>query len=223
MKKTICLVICLLFVSCTNRTASYSIMRGSTCKLPCWYGIVPGETTYSELSEFVSTMEFVDKNSLVEINSTSDVFQKQIRFFIDPELINKNGQKIQVEVSLADERVVVIAFFGYLGIEVDDIVKEAGEPEGLFTLLLPQNYKVISILSGTEGLVYQYRTYDNEVRITGDTPLNALILFPNNLYDDLTEERLFSMGFYNEEETSKVMYPWDGYGNLDEKYPPRQP
>jgi len=43
------------------------------------------------------------------------------------------------------------------------------------------------------------------------------------LYEKMLEAKFFSSGSYNAEETLKVMYPWDGYGSLDEKYPPRQP
>jgi hypothetical protein len=39
-------------------------------------------------------------------------------------------------------------------------------------------------------------------------------------YEALLEAGVFSMSYFDQEETLKYMRPWTGYGSIRQKYPP---
>lgn len=53
-----------------------------------------------------------------------------------------------------------------------------------------------------------------------ENKLRVIFFFDPELYDHFLEAGYFSLLYLKEEETRKYMVPWDGYGSLEEKYPP---
>jgi hypothetical protein len=102
-------------------------------------------------------------------------------------------------------------------------VEAVGEPEYIISGNDIGGGRTIILIDSQNGVDYSYTTELNNLEITADTPIDCVQSFDPSLFEKMLDAKLFSSGYYNAEETMKVWYPWDGYGNLDEKYPPRQP
>jgi hypothetical protein len=102
-----------------------------------------------------------------------------------------------------------------------------GEPENIISGGSIAGGRDVILINPEVGISYWYNTdgqpKDFEFEITPETRVSCLYIFTPENYEILMEVGMFSSGHYNTEETLRVMYPWDGYGNLEEKYPPRQP
>jgi hypothetical protein len=44
--------------------ADRSFISGEPCEPPCWYGLIPGESTEDQLDDVLSTLPFVEKDSI---------------------------------------------------------------------------------------------------------------------------------------------------------------
>ncbi len=102
-------------------------------------------------------------------------------------------------------------------------MKEVGEPEYIISGNDVGGGRTVILIYPQKGVDYSFTTELSNLEITPETQIDCIHLFDISYYETLLEAGFFSSGYYNAEETMRVWYEWDGYGNLDEKYPPRQP
>jgi len=91
----------------------------------------------------------------------------------------------------------------------------------------PSGGSFIVAINEDIGVQFMYDTADIpsqlRTKIVPEIPIKCLTYFAPEFYNDMLEAGLVAMGQLNAEQTLEAMQPWGGYGNLDEKYPPRQP
>ena len=204
-----------------NNSTSFSILEGSTCELPCWNNIVPAGTSEKEFLDVITKLKYVDQESIGEINISSKNYDKVVSLLIGP---SKNqGSAVEVHVYIKNNTVIAINFLGETGLSVGYLILTTGEPQYLLSMTLPGNYNVTTLLNESQGLAYEHASYQGAIKLNENSSITGLFLYPSNLYNELMDEGFFSMGLYNRNESLSIMYPWDGYGNIAEKYPPRQP
>lgn len=208
-------------LSACSSTTSYSLLDKSSCTLPCWNNIVLYETTKEELLNIISSLEHVDQGSITEIESLSRIYDQVVRFEIKPG--QKSDDPINIEISIQNNKVNMLVFSGQLGVTLGKIVLETGEPKNLLTVTLPGGYREIVMLNQAKGLAFGHGSYETDINVEAENTINLLIVFASENYEELLEEGVFFLSAYKKDDTLRIMYPWDGYGNLDEKYPPRQP
>jgi len=227
--RKICLVFLILLTACKALpdTKSVSILEMSSCKLPCWNDIIAGQTTQDELLKILENSAVVDQRSIQNVNQPWNIFDNQILFSFERSWILNQQPKIRSYAYITDNKVSELTICGELGISMGDIVSEIGEPESIISGDNVSGDRTVILISSQKGIQYRYSTNPglNELQyeISQSTEIDCFTLFDPNLYEKMLEAKRFSNGYYNAEETLRVMYPWNGYGNLDEKYPPRQP
>jgi hypothetical protein len=215
--KNLILFVFLFIAACGTLSDEMSIVDKSSCKLPCWNGIIAGQTTESELLEILENLPGIDRGSIQNANRPWDIFDNQIFFSFQP------GSRIEGEVRVSNSTVSDLILCGKIHVSIGDLVQEIGEPETVISGNNVGGGRTVILTYPQSGISYWYTASLNDLEITADTSIDCIKIFNPLLYEEMLEAGFFSAGYYNAEETLKVMYPWDGYGNLDEKYPPRQP
>ena len=136
----------------------------------------------------------------------------------------------QADIYFIDNVVNDMSICRQLRTNIGEIVNAVGEPESIITGGAMTGGKDVILIWSENGLSVSYNTNEipenQRAEIGPEIEIICLDLFDPDLYYEMTDAGFFSMGYYNAEETLKAMYPWNGYGNLNEKYPfrnPRQP
>lgn len=222
MKKLL-LLICLFVVACGNTPNEISILDRSTCKFPCWNDVVVGQTTEDEFLEVLANLPDIDSESIRNNNQTLDIFDHQITFSFRQGWSFDQQPKLRGYAYIKDDIIRVLLFCGEINTTMGALVEAVGEPEYIISGNDIGGGRTIILIDSQNGVDYSYTTELNNLEITADTQIDCVQSFDPSLYEEMLEAKIFSSGYYNAEETRKVWYPWDGYGNLDEKYPPRQP
>lgn len=225
--KKLILLMFLFVVACVTSTDESSILDKSSCKLPCWNNIIVGQTTENELLQTLEHLPDVDQESIQNVHQPWNIFDNQILFIFKQSWTLSQKPKIRSVAYVTDNKVSEITFCGELRIFMGDIVDQVGEPDKIISGNNSTDDRTVILVNLEKGIQYSYNTDSamNELEyvISPDVKIGCFTLFDPSLYEKLLEAKRFSNGYYNAKETLRVMYPWDGYGILDEKYPPRQP
>jgi hypothetical protein len=204
-----------------------SILEKSTCNLPCWNNINTGQTSEQDALDSISALSSVEKESIPVTNKPWNIFDNQIVFSFSAKsgFNSRDPWMSKIDISNGVARVVTLC--GELHTTMGEIVQEIGEPEGIISGGSIAGGRDVILVNPKAGVSYWYSTAvvpeEMEFVINPKIELRCLSLFDPMIFEQLMDAGMFSMGHYDAEETLKVMYSWDGYGNLDEKYPPRQP
>ena len=221
--KKLFLLILLLVVACGTSSNEGSILDKSSCNLPCWNNIVAGQTTEDELLKILENLPDVDQASIQNDNRPWDIFDNQIFFSFRQGWTLSQRPKIRGFVYTTNNIVSDLTICGEIMTSMSRLVEEIGEPEHIISGNDIGGGRTVILIDSQNGVSYWYTTELNNLEINPDTQIDCFEIFDPSLYEKMLEAKFFSNGYYNAEETLKVWYPWDGYGNLDEKYPPRQP
>jgi hypothetical protein len=222
--KKLSLLILLFITACASSVEKKTILDMSNCILPCWNGIIAGETTEDELLNILEDLPDIDQQTIKVTNESWNMFDNQIYFSFRQNWTLNQKPKLRGNIYLKNNTVSKLALCGEIGTTIGDIVKQAGEPENIISGNNFYGGRTVILTNPSMGISFSYTTTDlDKLEVTADSPISCLEIFDPLLYEDMLEATFFSNGYYNAEETLKVQYPWNGYGNLDEKYPPRQP
>ncbi len=221
-------MILLLVTACTEPPPEHSILEKSSCQLPCWNGIVAGQTTEADLLQILEGLPIVDQSSIQNTHQPWSIFDNEIHFAIRQDSTTNQRSKISGYVYLTDSIVSQLIICGEIHTSMGDIVKATGEPENILSGgLIEQPGRLVILINSRKGISYWYtaqKTRNSQrYEITPDVSIGCIDMFDPALYEKLLDAKLLSSGYLNAEETLNVMYPWNGYGDLDEKYDPRQP
>jgi len=197
-----------------------SILDNSNCDLPCWNNIIAGQTTEQDAIQTISNLSTINQKSIEIANEHWNIFDNRIFFSL-------NGTKGISEIYIVGELVKSLWLCDNLNTTIGDITAKIGEPEKIISGGSIGGGRDVILISPTIGVSYFYNTKEFpkevEFEINPEIQVDCLILFDPTFFTELMDASMFSMGHYNAEETLRVMYSWNGYGNLDKKYPPRQP
>jgi len=222
MKKLV-LLICLFIVACGKSSDEMSVLDKSSCKLPCWNGVVAGQTTEDDLLKILANLPDVDPETIRTTNQAWNIFDDQFYFSFRRSWALNQSPKLRGEGSIKNNTVSDLILCGGINTSISELVEQIGEPEYIISGNNFYGGRTVILTHPSKGVSYWYTTELDRFEITPDTQIGCLGIFDPLLYEEMLEAKFFSAGYYNAEETLKVQYLWDGYGNLDEKYPPRQP
>ncbi len=221
-------MIFLLVVACIETSPESSILEKSSCELPCWNNIVPGQTTETDLLRILENLPTVDQASIQNTNQPWNIFRNTVYFSLHQGWTLSQKPKVEGTAYLRGDIVSDLILCGEINTRLRDIIQATGEPENILSGdHIEQSGRLVILINSQKGISYWYTAYktgkNQQYEITPDDLVGCIDLFDPAIYEKLLDAKLLSGGHYNAEETLKVMYPWDGYGNLDEKYHPRQP
>jgi len=222
MKKLILLIV-LFIVSCGKSSSAMSILDKSNCKLPCWNDIVAGQTTEDELLKILGDLPNVDQASIQNSNQPWNIFDNQIFFSFQQGWTLSQRPDLRGEAYITNKRVSELTLCGEINTTMGTLVETIGEPEHIISGNNIGGGRTVVLTNSRQGVSFSFTTELDSLEITPSTQIDCIRIFDPALYEKMLDAKFFSNGYYNAEETLRVWYPWNGYGNLDEKYPPRQP
>jgi hypothetical protein len=221
--KSLILLVLLFIAACGTSSSDLSVLDKSSCNLPCWNGIITGQTSEDELLEILANIPNVDQTSIRIANQAWNIFDNQIFFSFHQERILSQRPSIEGEVRLLNGTVSDLIICGQINISMNRLVEEVGEPEHIISGNNIGGGRTVILINSQNGISYWYTASLSDLEITPDTQIDCIKIFDPLLFEQMLEAGFFSAGYYNAEETLRVWYPWNGYGNLNDKYPPRQP
>jgi hypothetical protein len=203
-------------------------LEKSNCELPCWNNIIAGQTTETDLLQILDSLSIVDPRSIQNANQPWNVFDNKVYFAIYQDAATNQQSKIRGYSYSIDGIVSQLILCGEIHTSMGDIVDVIGEPENILSGgNIEDSGRLVILMNSQKGISYWYtaqKTRNSQrYEITPDVQVDCIDVFDPVLYEKLLDAKLLSGGHLNAEETLKVMYPWNGYGDLEEKYPPRQP
>ncbi len=222
MKKFV-LLICLFIVACQSTSNEMSILDKSTCKLPCWNGVFAGQTTEDELLNILENLPDIDPETIRNTNQAWNIFDDQIYFSFRQGWTFSQRPKLRGEAYITNKRVSELTLCGGINTSMGTLIEVLGKPDHVISGNNFYGGRTVILIDSQNGISYWYTTDLDQLEIAPDTSIDCINLFDLSLYETMLDAKFFSNGYYNAEQTKKVWYLWDGYGNLDEKYPPRQP
>jgi hypothetical protein len=222
MKKLI-LLIFLLITACVSGPDERSILDRSDCVLPCWNGIVTGQTTEDDLLKILENLPDVDPKTVRTTNQAWNIFDDQFYFSFRRSWTLNQNPNLRGEGAIKNNTVSDLILCGAINTTIGELVEQIGEPENIISGNNFYGGRTVIMFDSQKGVSYWYTAELDNLEIMPDTSLDCIEIFDPSFYEAMLEAKFFSNGYYDAEETLRVMYPWDGYGNLDEKYPPRQP
>ena len=218
-----------LLTGCGPRTLD--VVANSSCRLPCWNGIVVGTTTRSELLGILPELDGASASSIVSIEEPWKFFDGTVRFSMGPPLSQWqipgiSPARVGGEVQIIDEKVVELILCGELGATFGEVLAQIGEPEGVMSIRNPFIGGIdVLAYNGQTGFEITFNTKHVPREIAGEisprSSLDCISLFDPSIYAAMLEAKLISFSSYGAKETLEITYPWEGYGKIDELYPPR--
>lgn len=223
MKRMYLLLIIIVLTSCSILGEQPSILKDSSCEAPCWNGITVGITTGTEMFAILKKLPIVDQS--IAVLNPWEIYDGGANFYLYPNGFFKHN--VVVDSRFIKDKVANIGFCGDLGVSFGDVVEKTGDPNNIIFIPSPSGGLFVIAINQDIGVQFSYDTANMPKNLrTGISPeiqIDCLIYFAPEFYDEMLDAAEFSAGHLNAEQTLKAMYPWKGYGNLEEKYPPRQP
>jgi hypothetical protein len=144
----------IIFLSTTCSACNISektLVTSSSCELPCWNEIIPGETSKQEFSEIINVMPSMYENP-IQLYSTSGEFSDAIRFRVH---INKFVRGPDVETIFFQEKVVKMDFFRNIGLTMKKTIEIYGIPDYVVVEYFHPEVSAITftIIYPTKGLL----------------------------------------------------------------------
>ena len=220
---------CLVFILLTScEQTNVPVLNNLTCEPPCWKGIYPGETTEEEVALILNSLPEVDQSSISFNGQPRDIFDDVIYFKF-------KKSELQGWISIFNGKASLIQIFGEgnrnIGITFGEAVNKLGEPKYIINIptsggvpLSPTTSYIIIAVQPERGFDFDFDTRDlpafRKTELRPENTLRVISFFDPEFFDQLIEAGFFSLGRLHASETRKYWIPWDGYGNIAEKYPP---
>jgi hypothetical protein len=107
--------------------ADLSLVTGEPCEPPCWYGLMPGESTKDETLQTLETLTFVHRDSIRVLSTYASTPER--------ELIEWDYRRGLI--TLDEEIVSTISVDLLYNLELGELVELMGEPTGYFVYTFP--------------------------------------------------------------------------------------
>lgn len=208
------LYLCLV-TACVSSGPNDLLIKNSQCAPPCWNGLTPGETSQPEALQVIEGLDGIDSEKTKVITAPWKVFNKEIWFYIvrDDFLTKKQTSGA---LYFINDKLAVILLQLNVGVTFGEMVEMGGEPDVIVSLQSPEAILVRAILL-SRGISFDF--YARSDQFSAETRIDNVMFFDSLYYEQLLDAEMFSLGDYGANDTKKMMYPWSGYGSIEELYP----
>lgn len=204
-------VFAFIFSSCIP-TSRDTILSISNCPLPCWNGITPNGTTTEEAIKILANTEGIGAENVHSYYQTVE-----INFFLSLEKPGLN-KRAWGHINSDGNTVKELLLMGDLEITFDNLIAEIGEPEYVISTYYVGGTRFGAIYPN-KGVLFEITSNSDFIEI--ETIVDSIMLFDPLMYENLLSEKKFFE--YSAQEIKRIRYTWNGYGNIEQLYPPRVP
>jgi hypothetical protein len=197
-------------LACSSKQKQLDIFKSSSCNLPCWNGIILGQTTEQDLLLILKDLQVVNKKSIGAITA-SGVFESRISFRIGEK--RDDGQYPGFAfMYIKNGKVASMEFVGGFELTIDEIIGMFGEPDYVYTTYSHNGDVDLRFFMPKKGAVaILTKTRNNAVISTAET----LEIIDPNLYSAVIQS------IYTFDGDSTPFYQWVGFGDVYDTYPPK--
>ena len=136
-----------------SQIADQSFMTGNPCKAPCWYGLVPGVSSDTEIMQKLPQLTFIDTHSIVRNEGSFWPGNQPHMIYFNC----KNIQKTQCGfLIVTDDRLKFINLYLQYNLMLSQVIKKLGPPEYIdyyHDIINPPNPVFIAELSWPENRI----------------------------------------------------------------------
>ena len=211
-KKLVMLFLMLFLASCSPTAKTPSILSDKLCGRTCWNNIVIGETTRDELLQIISNLPNVEPETITVSETNGPLFDGDISFVFNREPVNSKSA-VNISAFTIDQIVVFIIFQGDLGLTIKDVIEEFGEPEWVSSVWTFSDDVNVNFINSLEGIGFVCNFENKNSSISPNTEIHNLSIFDITLY-----ETFLKANWLNPGHKDFIMYPWTGYGKIEEYY-----
>ena len=214
------LLVCTFITACQNPIPQQStVITDQTCLPPCWNNITPGLTTANEAETILRNADTGDPQSVVREINTIDGWYDTIYW--------RWQDFSRGYLLLQNDTVWLLSFSENEGRSTETLsqaIEKYGEPEFVFSMLDTNNPRWGEIMFEypQQGLIFSYVSHDEEEMyrtvLRPETPISIIVYFSPEDYQRF--QATFSPPQeWTQKEILGSQYPWNGYGNISDKYP----
>ena len=189
----------------------HTVMLKSNCELPCWQGIIVGETNQIEVVHTFENLAFV-KFYLTHSNPEDYKDLEEIYFYLYLDFTQiPSGYG---RVNFLDDAVTNIYVGGNIGLNVNSVIEEFGEPE--FVYVGEEDRRIVfHMFYPQEGMVFRIDLQYTNPEIKGSSRIFGFeIVEPHKFQSYVIEDDYYQI-MENHESPFQM---WMGYGKVKEKY-----
>jgi hypothetical protein len=223
---SIVLVYFLLTLALTGcqKKSDINFLESNSCIFPCWNNVTQGVTSKTDFISMINQIPNIDLESIYTNGGSWTIYNDRVFFkYIKKEIYGVGY--------FYNDRIALLDFSGELETTFGQLVDVLGEPKLIINIPLsggipgsPSTSYAVTAIYPSLGMAYTYDTRNIikllRAEIQPDIPITNLFIFDPELFNEMIDEKLFSQSFLTGEETRKHFIPWNGYGSLQQKYPP---
>lgn len=199
--------------SVLNKLKAGFLNTEKACKLPCWNGIIPGETNV------------IKALSILALDSEVNSFWWNFRDSLHGMNVTWGPAPIIFDVVMGgmeweDKTVTGITFFHLRNLSVSEIIYVLGEPSFIELLSpnsihMPWNWYIL-LYYPERGVVLSFRTEDGSSEVSPSNKLDYLSLTTVEAVEIRLEEAKAYQTSHNDQ--TIFLRPWSGYGDIHDVY-----
>src|SRR5688572_15029166 len=186
VKRLIWLII-LVTTACSVSADKQSILDKSSCALPCWNGIIPGQTTEADLLEILKTLPDIDTDAIQIQNRQGDIFDRLIFFSFRQEWTLSQRPSLHGQASIINNTVSVFTICGAINTSMDQLVEGIGEPEYIISGNNIGGGRTVILTNSQKGFSFSFTTELDNLKITPITPIDCIDIFDPSLYEKMLD------------------------------------
>lgn len=227
MKNCLLVFILVLIMAATSGCKSYDVaspacvldnscnglfVENQTCVPPCWQGLTPGETSFTDALTILKDLDFIDQD--IKVEEISDFrFKKQIQF--DSRDGNWSGW------ACFDNGILYkLGFGGELFANFKNVAESIIEPSSVIVLRDHIGRLMFFVLDLEKGVLFTAGIdgWRKNIRIYPETPVVGLSYFDPKQLDNLYMDKLLLPYYLDETPWTSSIQPWLGYGTITDRY-----
>lgn len=194
-----------------------TVLTSTECDPPCWNGIHPGESSFTNVSRTLGEMEGVDQQSINTSAPTTSGEVESISWLFQPPARDVSGT-----VYLENEIVSAISILTVNSLTLEQVFERFGEPELVWAEIAPSSYREpveLSLIYSKNGFlveaVIDLKQGEEQVEVSEKTHVYRAVYFDPQKYQDLLETRIL---IRRPPPTRKnTPQPWTGFGIVQVK------
>jgi hypothetical protein len=221
---SLALIFGLFLGSCRIYQASSNSFENPVCKPPCWENITPGITTKEEAARILSQLD-VDQEptELKLVNSSAD---SHIPF---------STRAIDGSLVFIDDKVSIISLSPKNDLSLQNAIEIFGKPQSVL-VYRGGEYIGVTFFKPQEGIVFRYTSWKQSrllpwsqapqwmySEIRPEAEINFITYFDPEQPDSVLDYGILSFHELSPAETLQRLYPWRGYGNIEQYLPSSEP
>jgi len=185
-----------------------TILSFSNCLLPCWNNIIPGKTTIFEAKQIMTSSRSKFKVKYFD-------YLQEIDFIISLDPLG--AQEVHGVIATDGGKVSTVWIGGKTGNTMKEVITEIDTPVFVISTRFGGGGITLAVLYPQKGVAVLLPKQSKG--IFERTEISALLLFDSKKFS--LDNNNLPIGELKGKNVQEIIYPWKGYGQINDLYPPK--